>query len=38
VADVMTTEVVSVPPYLPVPDVASTLFNARVRAVPVVDV
>jgi CBS domain-containing protein len=37
VADVMTTEVVSVPPYLPVPDVASTLFNARVRAVPVLD-
>lgn len=37
VADVMTTAVVSVSPSTPVPDVASTLFTAAVRAVPVVD-
>lgn len=37
VADVMTTEVVFVPPSMPVPDVASTLFTAAVRAVPVLD-
>jgi CBS domain-containing protein len=37
VADVMTTAVVSVPPSLPVPEVASTLFGAAVRAVPVLD-
>jgi CBS domain-containing protein len=37
VADVMTTEVVSVPPTLPVREVASTLFSAEVRAVPVLD-
>ena len=36
VADVMTTAVVSVPPHAPVPEVASTLFAAAVRAVPVV--
>jgi len=36
VADVMTTAVVSVPPHTPVPEVASTLFVAAVRAVPVV--
>jgi len=36
VADVMTTAVVSVPPRAPVPEVASTLFVAAVRAVPVV--
>ena len=36
VADVMTTAVVSVPPHAPVPEVASTLFVAAVRAVPVV--
>jgi len=35
VADVMTTAVVSVPPHTPVPEVASTLFVAAVRAVPV---
>jgi hypothetical protein len=35
VADVMTTAVVTVPPYAPVPEVASTLFVAAVRAVPV---
>ena len=38
VADVMTTGVVSVPPSMPVPDVAATLFTAAVRAVPVLDV
>ena len=37
VADVMTTAVVSVPPHTPVPEVASTLFVAAVRAVPVLD-
>jgi CBS domain-containing protein len=37
VADVMTTEVVSVPPTLPVAEVAATLFSAEVRAVPVLD-
>ncbi len=36
VADVMTTAVVSVPPHAPVPEVASTLLVAAVRAVPVV--
>ena len=35
VAEVMTTAVVSVPPHAPVPKVASTLFVAAVRAVPV---
>ena len=37
VADVMTTAVVSVPAHAPVPEVASTLFVAAVRAVPVLD-
>lgn len=37
VADLMTTAVVSVPPSMPVPDVAATLFTAAVRAVPVLD-
>ena len=36
VADVMTTAVVAVPPSAPVPEVASTLSEAAVRAVPVV--
>jgi len=35
VAEVMTTAVVSVPPHAPVPEVASTLYVAAVRAVPV---
>jgi CBS domain-containing protein len=35
VADVMTTAVVSVPPHTPVPEVASTLSEEAVRAVPV---
>jgi CBS domain-containing protein len=37
VADVMTAGVVSVRPSMPVVDVASTLFTAAVRAVPVLD-
>ncbi|MDT7553119.1 MAG: hypothetical protein QOI16_1655 [Pseudonocardiales bacterium] len=37
VGEVMTTKVVSVPPSLPVPEVAATLFSAEVRAVPVLD-
>jgi CBS domain-containing protein len=37
VADVMTTTVASVSSSTPIPDVASTLFTAAVRAVPVLD-
>jgi CBS domain-containing protein len=37
VAEVLTTSVASVAPSTPIPDVAATLYNAAVRALPVLD-